>query len=203
MSSKLEGRDFTIVVDRSGSMSAGNGNGQTRWQAAQEGAVALARKCAEFDPDGIEVIMFATKAIRFADQSPEKVDQLFKEHDPMGSTNLTGALDVFFSGYFERKKTGTAKAKGEIAVFITDGEPNDRNSAAEAIINATKKLDREDELGMTFIQVGNDSGATDFLKFLDDDLENLGAKFDIVDTIRMQDCEDIPLTQVLLNALED
>lgn len=203
MSSKLEGRDFSIVVDRSGSMSAGNGNGQTRWQAAQEGAVALARKCSQFDPDGIEVIMFATKAVKFSDQSPEKVDQLFKEHDPMGSTNLTEALNVFFAGYFERKKTGTAKAKGEIAVFITDGEPNDRNTAATAIINATKMLEREDELGMTFIQVGDDPGATDFLTYLDDDLEKLGAKFDIVDTIKMQDCEDMPLTQVLINALED
>lgn len=203
MSSKLEGRDFSIIIDRSGSMSSGNGNGQTRWQAAHEGAVALARKCSEFDPDGIEVIMFGSKVVRFEDQTPEKVDQLFKENDPMGSTNLTGALDVFFSGYFERKKTGTNKAKGEIAVFITDGEPNDRKSAAQSIIEATKKLDREDELGMTFIQVGDDAGASEFLTYLDDDLEKLGAKFDIVDTIKMADCEETPLTQVLINALED
>jgi len=202
MSSKLEGRDFSVLIDRSGSMGMRNGN-QTRWESAHEGAVALASKCAQFDPDGIEVMIFGSGIVKFDDVTPDKVDAIFKEYDPMGSTNLTGCLEAYFSGYFERKTTGKAKAKGEIVLVITDGEPNDRKSVAKCIVEATKKLDREDELGITFIQVGDDEGATAFLKYLDDDLEAQGAKYDIVDTITMADCESKPLTQVLLDALED
>ncbi len=202
MSTKLEGRDFTIAIDRSGSMGISNGS-MTRWESAAEGAVALASKAAKFDPDGLELILFGSTVKKFEDVSPEKIGEIFKEYDPMGSTNLTEALNVYFSGYFERKSTGKAKPKGEIAIFITDGAPNDPKSAAKVIVEATKKLDHAEEVGITFIQVGNDDGATKFLQYLDDDLEAQGAKFDIVDTITMAQCEDKPLTQVLLDALED
>lgn len=202
MSSKLEGRDFTIAIDRSGSMGIANGN-MTRWQSAAEGAVALASKAAQFDPDGLDIILFGSKVTQISDVTADKVGDIFKEYDPMGTTNLTGALEVFFSGYFERKTTGKAKENGEIAIFITDGSPDDKVSAAKVIIEATKKLDKAEEVGLTFIQVGDDAGATSFLKYLDDDLAMLGAKYDIVDTIKMADCEDKPLVQVLLDALED
>ena len=38
---------------------------------------------------------------------------------------------------------------------------------------------------------------------LDDELQGVGAKFDIVDTITMEDMEDFTLTEVLLNAITD
>ena len=203
MSSKLENRDFTVAIDRSGSMSLDNGNGMNRWKAAGEGAVALANKAAGFDPDGIQILLFGSNVLKFEDQTPDKVAEIFQEYEPMGSTNLTAALDIFFSGYFERKKTGNTKENGEIGIFITDGAPNDQKSAAASIINASKMLDNDQELGLTFVQVGNDSGATSFLQYLDDDLEKMGAKFDIVDTIKIDECENRPLVDVLLGAIED
>ncbi|MBD0364464.1 MAG: hypothetical protein ICV55_17145, partial [Coleofasciculus sp. C3-bin4] len=53
------------------------------------------------------------------------------------------------------------------------------------------------------IQVGNDATATQFLKALDDQLEGVGAKFDICDTITIDDMADITLSEVLLNAISD
>jgi hypothetical protein len=38
---------------------------------------------------------------------------------------------------------------------------------------------------------------------LDDELEGAGAKFDICDTITMEDMEDLSLSEVLLNAIND
>lgn len=50
----IENRDYTLIVDKSGSMStADQPGGKTRWSAAQESTLALARKCEQFDPDGI------------------------------------------------------------------------------------------------------------------------------------------------------
>lgn len=202
MTCKLEGRDFTIAVDRSGSMAIANG-GMTRWDSAAEGAVALAGAASKYDPDGLTLLLFASNTKKFDDVSATRIGEIFKEYEPMGSTDLTGCLNVFFSDYFERKTTGNAKAKGEIAIFITDGAPNDPNSAAKAIVEATKKMTDPEELGLQFVQVGNDTNATNFLKFLDDDLQGMGAAYDIVDTTSIADCEDKPLKEVLLDAIED
>ena len=72
-----------------------------------------------------------------------------------------------------------------------------------AIVEASRKIDRDEELAISFIQVGTDPDATKFLKILDDELQSAGAKFDIVDTITMEDMEDYTLTEVLLNAIVD
>jgi hypothetical protein len=53
------------------------------------------------------------------------------------------------------------------------------------------------------VQVGSDAQATKFLKILDDELQGVGAKFDIVDTVTIDDMEDMTLTEVLLNAITD
>lgn len=51
--------------------------------------------------------------------------------------------------------------------------------------------------------MGTDEAATKFLKILDDDLGRAGAKFDIVDTMTMNDMEDLTLKEVLLSAVND
>jgi hypothetical protein len=71
------------------------------------------------------------------------------------------------------------------------------------IIEASQKMDRDEELAISFIQVGNDAQATRFLKILDDELQSAGAKFDLVDTITIDDMEDLSLKEVLLNAITD
>ena len=73
----------------------------------------------------------------------------------------------------------------------------------EVIVKATKKMDRDEELAISFIQVGNDSQATSFLKALDSQLVGIGAKFDICDIITMDEMGDLTLTEVLLNAIND
>jgi hypothetical protein len=51
--------------------------------------------------------------------------------------------------------------------------------------------------------VGSDAGASAFLRALDNQLQDVGAKFDICDTITMDDMADTPLIEVLLRAVED
>ena len=64
-------------------------------------------------------------------------------------------------------------------------------------------MERDEELAISMIQVGNDTQATRFLKALDDELEGVGAKFDIVDTITIDEMEDYTLSEVLLKAIND
>jgi uncharacterized protein YegL len=215
----LENRDYTLIIDKSGSMSTADiANKQTRWQAVQESTLALATRCEQLDPDGMTVYLFATHFQRFDNVTASKVAEIFAANQPSGSTDLAAVLKDAFQNYFQRKASGQAKANGDLIIVVTDGEPNDQDAVAKVITDATHRMDRDEELAVTFIQIGKDPNAKAFLERLDDDLvgpQKQGflsklfgggkktAKFDICDTITFNDLEDIPITEVLLKAIED
>ena len=200
----MSDRDYTLIIDKSGSMSTPDQvGGRTRWEIAQESTIALARKCEQFDPDGITVYVFSGKFKRYDDVTTAKVAQIFQENDPAGTTNLAGVLQDALNNYFQRKAAGNTKPNGETILVITDGEPDDRKAVFEVIIQATRQMEKDEELAISMIQVGSDAQATKFLKALDDQLQGVGAKFDICDTITLDDLEDMSLTDVLMNAITD
>jgi uncharacterized protein with von Willebrand factor type A (vWA) domain len=200
----MNDRDYTLILDKSGSMStpdqAGN---RSRWEIAQESTLALARKCEQFDPDGITVYVFSGRFKRYENVTSSKVAQIFLENDPAGTTNLAGVLQDAINNYFHRKASGQAKPNGETILVVTDGEPDDRKAVFEVVITATRQMERDEELGISIIQVGNDPQATKFLKALDDQMESVGAKFDICDTITLDDMEEMTLAEILTNAITD
>jgi von Willebrand factor type A domain len=200
----MSDRDYTLIIDKSGSMSTPDqAGGRSRWDIAQESTIALARKCEQFDPDGITVYVFSGKFKRYDDVTSAKVVQIFQENDPAGTTNLGSVLQDAINNYFQRKAAGKTKPNGETILVITDGEPDDRKAVFEIIIRATQQMEKDEELGISMIQVGNDPQATKFLKALDDQLQSVGAKFDICDTITLDDLEDMSLADVLMNAITD
>lgn len=200
----MSDRDYTLIIDKSGSMSTPDQvGGRSRWEIAQESTIALARKCEQFDPDGITVYVFSGRFKRYEGVTTAKVAQVFLENDPAGTTNLAGVLQDALNNYFQRKASGQTKPNGETILVITDGEPDDRKAVFEVIIHATRQMDRDEELGISMIQVGSDPQATKFLKALDDQLQGVGAKFDICDTVTLDDLEDMSLADVLMNAITD
>jgi len=195
----LAGRDYTLIIDKSGSMGTRDqAGGKSRWQAVKESTIALANKCEELDPNGITVYTFAGRFKRYENVTAAKVEQIFQENEPSGSTNLTAVLQDALDHFFRK-----TDKRYETILVITDGEPDDRKSVFEVIINATQKMTKDEELAISFLQIGNDPQATQFLKALDDKLMGVGAKFDIVDTVTFADMEDMTLTEVLTNAIID
>ncbi|AFY43040.1 VWA domain-containing protein [Nostoc sp. PCC 7107] len=200
----LDSRDYTLIIDKSGSMATPDQKGgRSRWVAAQESTLALASKCEQFDPDGITVYVFSGRFKRYENVTTSKVTQIFQENDPSGTTDLAAVLKHATDDYFQRKSSGQTKSNGETILVVTDGEPDDRKAVMRVIIEASRRMDKDEELGISFIQVGSDQQATRFLKVLDDELQSAGAKFDICDTITMEDMEDLSLSEVLLNAIND
>ena len=200
----MKERDYTLILDKSGSMSTPDQQGgKSRWDIAQESTLALARKCEQFDPDGITVYLFSGKFKRYDDVTSAKVAQIFQENDPAGTTNLAAVLQDAVNNYFQRKAAGQTKANGETILVITDGEPDDRRAVFEVIITATRQMERDEELAISMIQVGSDAQATKFLKALDEQLQGVGANFDICDTVTLDDLEDMSLADVLMNAIND
>lgn len=204
----LKDYDIYLLLDKSGSMSTPDGpGGISRWKQAQEATEALARKAMEYDDDGISVVPFNNSVKVYENTTPESVSKVFAENEPNGGTDTALALKTVLSDYFNKRDQGNAKPR--IIAVVTDGAPNDRDAVANAIVEATKKCQDNgegdtDELGITFLQVGGDTGATSFLQFLDDELvSKRGAKFDIVDTKTFAEMENMTLTDVLLESLTD
>jgi hypothetical protein len=197
-------RDYTLIIDKSGSLAIDDdGDGKTRWEIAQESTIALAKKCDQIDTDGITVYLFSGRFRRYDNVTAEKIEQIYQENEPMGKSDLKSVLKDALDNYFQRKANGEAKPNGETILIITDGVPNEPKEIIRLIIEASQKIERDEELGISFIQVGKDTKATEYLKALDDQLESAGAKFDIVDTVTIEDMQEMSLTEVLLNALID
>lgn len=207
----LEERDYTIIIDKSASMSTKDQQGgKSRWEIMQESILALARKCEEFDPDGITVYTFSNRFKRYDNVTASKISQIFKESEPIGTTKLAEVLEDVLNSYFHRKASGKTKRNGETIIVVTDGEPDDRKAVMRVIIKASQQMERDEELAISFIQIGNEPEATGFLKRLDNELKSKdendgGAKFDIVDTITIDEIENEQLTlkEVLINAIVD
>ena len=69
------------------------------------------------------------------------------------------------------------------------------------ITNASNRIEKDDDLSITFIQIGSDPGATKFLKKLDESLQ--GIKFDIVDTITQSDMEGMSFNEIIEASIND
>jgi len=198
----LKKYDYVVMIDKSGSMSETDcPGGRSRWSWVQEQAMNIARKCAEFDDDGIDVVVFSGSAKEYHGVTPDKVAQIFKENGPSGSTDTAGAIKLVADAYFARRSSG--KAKPVIVVCFTDGEPDSKPLVVSTIISIANRLDRDEEFSISFLQVGRNAGARTFLKSLDDDLQKQGAKFDIVDTKDDSEMDGLTVEEILMEAITD
>lgn len=197
---ELAKRDYLLLIDRSGSMSYPGTTGKSKWEEAQEMTIALAKACEEFDADGISVYLFndGFQEYKNIKSGGDQVKRMFTENKPMGGTNTHLVLKKVFDNYFANP------TKPITVLVVTDGEPNDQRAVKTVIIEATKKMNADEEIGVSFLQIGNDKSCRDFLKELDDELQKQGAKFDIVDT---RDNEEMAkfsnYTEVLIAAVSD
>jgi hypothetical protein len=203
----LAKRGYTMIIDRSGSMSTRDAvGGKTRWNAAHEGTASLARAIEEISGGKTldALYVFSSQFQKFPNATATQVDEVFndRKNDPNGGTNLAAVLKDALDGYFVRKSKGQTEA-GEIFVVVTDGEPDDQQAVVNEIVRASKKIDTDEEIGIEFIQMGHDPKAKAFLDYLDNNLTEAGAKFDIVNTVTQEAWEGKSMADVLLASLND
>ena len=191
--SALSEYDFIIAIDASGSMGETDcRNGKSRWDYAQETVTAFARDLQALDSDGIDVLFFSGANVHgYVGVTADTVKDVFATRSPRGSTPLAEALTAAL------EQAGKSDKKDFILV-LTDGVPDDKAAAAKVIVDASNRLNADDELTFLFIQVGHDRDATEYLRKLDDDLS--GAKFDIVDVKTVEEAEAYATTSDLVLA---
>jgi len=212
--------DYVILIDKSGSTSRRDcPNNLSRWEQEKEWAKSIAQKCETYDTDGIDVILFDSNITHFTGVTSAKVDEIFRKESPGTSTNLAGALKKALQPFLNRRKEQSSgffgigkkpltidfsiKVKPMIIIVLTDGEPDDRFAVIDVIKKTTECIQGRDEVGITFVQVGNDTCARSFLMRLDDDLVFDGAKFDIVDCKDYVEMGNCSIEDVFIGALTD
>lgn len=182
-------RDYMLLVDRSGSMSGSS------WTEAREAVQFFAGSICDFDPTGITLIFFDHEVVKFDNvRDPQFVVDAFARNPPRGSTDLAKALNVAFEEHF----SGTRGAS--TILVITDGSPDSQEDVANVIKKAANSISSDEELSISFVQVGNSSSARAYLRELDDDLK---AKFDIVDVIVPSDLKEMSFQDVIRKSLSD
>jgi uncharacterized protein YegL len=175
--------DTVFLIDDSGSMAGRS------WRETAKALESITPICTAHDADGIDIYFLNARdnAWYHNVKTPSTVTEIFSAVRPQGGTPTGQRLNQILKPYLARYAANPDGIKPLNIIIITDGEPSD--DVESPIISAAKKLDKYDapawQVGIQFFQVGNEPGAREHLKQLDDDLEELaGTELrDIVDTV--------------------
>lgn len=174
--------DTVFLIDDSGSMAGRS------WREVAAALKSITPICTAHDADGID-IYFLNKSDEPQFRhitSPEAVDRIFSQVRPQASTPTGTRLNAILKPYLKDLEKRGDSVKPLNIIVITDGQPSD--DPESIIINAAKKLDALEappwQVGIQFFQVGQEAGAAEALRDLDDALvERGGGIRDMVDTV--------------------
>jgi uncharacterized protein YegL len=189
--------DTLFVIDDSGSMAGRS------WREVKEAIRAITPICTAHDSDGIDVYFLNHKSSTPADAKNGKaaggyrgitdaaaVERIFTTVRPGAGTPTGTRLQTILKPYLQlltEKSDNIESVKPVNIIVITDGVPSD--DVESVLVAAAKKLDKLEappyQVGIQFFQVGNEPGARDALRELDDGICELveGGVRDIVDTV--------------------
>jgi len=206
--SLLQNRDYTFIIARTADESAPKApRFAERWTDALDAISNLARQCEAYDPDGISLYIASkeegeTGEFRcYASVTSDRLIDTVRQHFPPPRVALQPVLKTALDSYFVRKAAGRTKANGEIILVVLDGEPSDRMAIARTIRDASNQMELNEELGISFIQIGDDAIAAGFLSALDSNLQASGARFDIVYTKQLEQIQPDSITDFLISTV--
>ena len=187
--------DTVFLIDDSGSMAGRS------WRECSSALEAITPICTAHDADGIDIHFLNSpeKAYSHNVTAASTIHEIFSTVRPCGGTPTGQRLNQLIKPYLvqleeaekQQKQAGRAAQsavtpKPMNIIVITDGVPSD--DVESVLVRAAKKLDAIEaepwQLGVQFVQVGEEWGAKEHLEGLDDDLSKLGGGCrDIVDTV--------------------
>lgn len=164
----------------------------TRWEKAVVAVNGIVQQVSQIDPDGIDVLCFPgvndhVDIYRNIKDS-KGVERLVTAKQPGGPCYMGYALDLAFREAFARGFERPCSI-----LVITSGRPDDHEQLVQNVTNAAKAVQKGSDLSVTFVQVGDDKWAEEYLKYVDDNLtctSASGEEIDIVDTIKDEEIKN-------------
>ena len=157
------------------------------WRETQAAISSIAPICTAHDADGIDIYFLNARDNPWYQNvtSTATVNEIFSTVRPRGGTPTGQKLNAILKPYLAKCAVNLDNTKPLNIIVITDGESSD--DFASPIINAAKKLDELEapawQVGIQFFQVGNERGAREHLKQLDDELAELAGIDDLRDMV--------------------
>lgn len=204
----LRHRDYTFIIVRDPASWSPDHPDFGPWREVQAAIIDIGKICDAYERDGINVY-FASKPFQKTICTDVKaLAQAFQLSNPPQTRDLRASLRDAIN-YFVSRRGKRLGSNGELILVLLDETPEDQEGVIKELVYATRMMDQRPEhvanyeLGVCFILVGLDPQAEAFLQFLDDNLENRGARHDIVDTRSWRDLRSKPIKQLLIDALMD
>lgn len=178
-------RQYVLIVDRSGSMASRDGNG-TRWDSAKLAVEKIIETVFKYDVDHSVPVYLFDDQIEFVGECTNvgQVTQIFQAYKPRGTTDLAKVLEVAMEEYSGVKRPNFAVVPGVTYITLLDGGADDEAAVRRVIQKyADPKngfIQNHTQIAISFVQIGDDAGATRFLKDLDDNLPPI----DVIDTLK-------------------
>jgi Mg-chelatase subunit ChlD len=169
--------DTVFLIDDSGSMAGRS------WRETAQALQLIAPRCTKHDADGIDIYFLnAPDNCEYRNiKSVADVQRVFSSVRPGGGTPTGTRLRKIIDPHLKQLEAHQ-EVKPLNIIVITDGAASDDPEAT--IREAASRLDAvkasPSQIGIQFFQVGNESGAAEALRELDDSL--VGVR-DIVDTV--------------------
>ncbi|KAF3766065.1 hypothetical protein M406DRAFT_256253, partial [Cryphonectria parasitica EP155] len=198
----LSAFDTVFLIDDSGSMAGRS------WREVQSALSSITPICTAHDADGVDIYFLNHRTSRPAlpqqgkaaggypnVTDAAKVERIFTAVRPAGMTPTGTRLNHILKSYLRHYENAIERCGGDPdgtdvkpinVIMITDGVPSD--DPESVLLSVAQKLDRLEapphQVGVQFFQVGNEPGASEALRALDDDLSELGGGVrDMVDTV--------------------
>ena len=207
--SRLDAWDVVFVIDDTNSMdtaadsvaaSKTQERVTTRWDVLVRGMQYIADIAAKHDDDGVDIFFLCSKLNKRNIRDGREILSLLNKvnlEENTGGTYFERTLSEILSAYvhkyrtyFEARNTGQVvePPKPMNIIVLTDGSADDPKQTENLLVRVAKELDTmwapSFQLGVQFVQVGDDEKATRYLKILDDQLEK---KHDIRDVRSTQE----------------
>ncbi|KAF8314737.1 hypothetical protein DL93DRAFT_2125638 [Clavulina sp. PMI_390] len=169
-----------------------------RWRDTRAALAELAGTASGYDVDGVDIHFLNSPVVGDNIKDRQAVEALFDSIDPDGITPTGEKLEILLLDYILKieEAQDKDKASGNNAgaalkaikplnlIVLTDGEPSD--DPESVIITAARRLDSRHfplaQVGIQFVQIGDDPNAAEALKELDEALAGTHGIRDMVDT---------------------
>ncbi|MDZ4832337.1 MAG: hypothetical protein SGJ27_00915 [Candidatus Melainabacteria bacterium] len=177
----------------------------SRWEWCRAHTAQLTKDSMSVLNHGPRLTVFGDHSIMYKDVvNSESVAKVFTRLKPHGGTFAAHALSEEMNTYFRNRKKQGAAAKPLLIAMITDGSLSDLWSSRRALVSATKKMNRSDEIAIVILKVGEDPKAPQQLEQLDNELvSKFNAKFDIVEVKSFDELNSKGIGPVLADIMRE
>lgn len=192
LSEKMGGEETKTKKKKKNSQSGGP---PTRWEKAVVGLNNIVTQVMKVDPDGVDVVCFGGNSdpewYRNI-KSTKGLEEMVTAEKPRGACLMGAAMEECIEDAFDKDLT-----KRPVAILVlTAGRPNDADELDATLTKAVNRIANSCEtcpLSVTFVQIGDDPKAAEYLAHLDDGIQAEcaanGEIFDLVDTIKDEEIQ--------------